>query len=172
MFRQPTVQSSKFIPSILDWECTHLFARRSSVTNCFSILSKQNERKFAVGRPFYRSRRRRVTLSWKVRAMRNPFIGGTRLGWFRVRKTLLARTGSLRCARDYPRADNRLYRFIAGALCSRQWNKSRPFKSKVLSRCEPPQGIPFEIASCEKQDQTSFDMKFFDAAVNPAIKLR
>lgn len=133
----------------------------------FLDLIEAEREEFAVGRPFYRSRRRRVTFSGGTRN-KNPFIGGTRLEWFRIRKTLLARAGSLRCARDYPRADNRLYRFIAGALCTRQWNKSRSFKSKVLFRDANRHGT-FPLKLLLARNRIRHPLKFFDAAMNPVI---
>jgi len=88
----------------------------------------------------------------------NLFNGRTRLE-FR-----LVYGETFKCARDYPRTDNRLYRFIAGVLCSKQWNESRPFRNKVsftnVSRTVP---LKLLLAKRDARNRRSFDTDFFDA---------
>lgn len=90
----------------------------------------------------------------------SPFNGRTRLEFRLVYEE------TFRCACDYPRTDNRLYRFIASALCSKQWNESRPFKSKVSFATASKGTVPLKLLLARRGARNrimrSFDTDFFN----------
>lgn len=74
----------------------------------------------------------------------NPLSGRTRLEFRLVREETFKR------ARDYPRTDNRLYRFIRGRVVRQTMKRVPAIQEQSLPRDRLVNGS-FEIASCERR---------------------